>query len=95
MYESDKQDADLKVENPNWQFVGKLKDISVFMENNQVFSWIKTNTTFFVIEGFIKETIHIGQTVKLSKRDNAAKIGGLTVYRPLDIDVTTSKVMSL
>lgn len=71
-----------KNDNPNWQFVGKLKDVTVFNKGNQVFSWIKTNTTFFAIEGILDTPVHAGQTVKLSKRDNAAKIGAILVYRP-------------
>ena len=93
MLENEKQDFDFtRQENPNWQFIGKLKDISVFEHEGSVYSWIKTNTTFFVIEGFIKEPIHVGQTVKLSKRDNAAKVGALLVYRPLkDIEAPTDE----
>lgn len=84
IYERDNLSDNSKNENPNWQFVGKLKDISIFKENDKNYSLIKTNTTFFVIEGIIKEAIHVGQTVKLSKRDNAAKIGSILVYRPED-----------
>lgn len=82
LYERDSLSDNSKNENPNWQFVGKLKDISIFKENEKNYSLIKTNTTFFVIEGIIKEAVHVGQTVKLSKRDNAAKIGSILVYRP-------------
>ena len=71
-------------ENPNWQYIGKLQNLSVFNEDNKLFTLVKTNKTFFVIEGMIKQPVHIGQTVKLSKRDNAAKIGPLLVQRPLD-----------
>lgn len=71
-------------ENPNWQYVGKLQNLSVFNEENKLYTLVKTNKTFFVIEGMIKQAVHIGQTVKLSKRDNAAKIGALLVLRPLD-----------
>lgn len=82
---NDKQDVDvIRNDNPNWQFVGKLQDISVFQKDGKLFSYIKTSTTFFVIKDVISEAVHMGQTVKLSKRDNAAKIGPLLVYRPDD-----------
>lgn len=71
-----------KNENPNWQYIGKLQNISVFSEEGTVYTLVKTNKTFFIIEGMIKQPVHIGQTVKLSKRDHAAKIGSLLVYRP-------------
>lgn len=93
MLENEKQDSEfIRQENPNWQFIGKLKDISVFEHDGEIYSWVKTNTTFFVIEGFIKEAVHVGQTVKLSKRDNAARIGALLVYRPLkEVEVPTEE----
>lgn len=71
-------------ENPNWQYIGKLQNLNVFTEEDKVYTLVKTNKTFFVIEGMIKQPVHIGQTVKLSKRDNAAKIGALLVQRPLE-----------
>lgn len=71
-------------ENPNWQYIGKLQNLNVFSEDNKLYTLVKTNKTFFVIEGMIKQPVHIGQTVKLSKRDNAAKIGALLVLRPIE-----------
>lgn len=82
MYDVDNQLDLNRNENPNWQFIGKLKDVSVITQDEKTFTWIKTNTTFFVVEGLLMEPVHVGQTVKLSKRDNAAKIGSLLVYRP-------------
>jgi hypothetical protein len=70
-----------KNDNPNWQFVGKLKDVSIINDGSHVVSWIKTTTSFFAVSGLIKEPLHAGQTVKLSKRDNAVKIGSVLVYR--------------
>lgn len=69
-------------DNPNWQYIGKLQNISIFNEDNKTYTLVKTNKSFFIIEGTIKQPVHIGQTVKLSKRDNAAKIGALLVLRP-------------
>jgi hypothetical protein len=71
-----------KNDNPNWQFVGKLKDVSIVNNGSQVISWIKTTTSFFAVNGLITEPLHAGQTVKLSKRDNAVKIGSILLHRP-------------
>ena len=74
-------DSNEKNVNPNWQFVGKLKEVSVFNENGNTFSWIKTNTTAFAVVGFLKEPVHVGQAVKLSKKDNSVKIATQLIER--------------
>jgi hypothetical protein len=67
--------------NPNWQFVGKLKDVSVFNINDKSFFWVKTNTTAFTAEAVLTEPLHFGQTVKFSKRDKSVKIGNQFLQR--------------
>lgn len=67
---------------PNWQFVGKLKDVTTFTVQDKSYFLIKTATTAFAVEAVLGEPFHIGQTVKLSKRDNAVKVGGQFLYRP-------------
>lgn len=65
----------------NWQFVGKLKEVSVFNDNQSTFSWIKTETTAFAVKGFFKDLVHMGQAVKLSKKDNSVKVGNQLIER--------------
>ncbi len=67
---------------PNWQFVGKLKDVSSFVIQDKSYFLLKTATTAVAVEAVLTVLIHIGQTVKLSKRDNAVKIGKKFFYRP-------------
>lgn len=67
---------------PNWQFVGKLKDVSTFVIQDKSYFLLKTATTAVAVEAILTGPIHIGQTVKLSKRDSAVKIGKNFFYRP-------------
>lgn len=80
-HENLNDDQNEKNFNPNWQFVGKLKDISVFTMNEKSLFWVKTNTTAFAAEAILKEPVHFGQTVKLSKRDSTVKIGNQLLQR--------------
>lgn len=75
------EDKNERVVNPNWQFVGRLKDISVFNINDKTLFLVKTESTVFMAEIEVLQPLHLGQTVKFSKRDNTVRIGNQIVQR--------------